>query len=297
MTLAQAQTPSNPSKYKRKKNKQRAKKERRRTGRTLASQADKFLCYQKSVQDPPFEVRILKRVFKDAYGRAALTLREDFCGAGAVACEWARQKGAESWGVDLDSAVLQWGLENNLTQLKPSQQERVHLLEGDVRTAKTPKVDIVAAENFSYFIFKTRPELLAYFKAARKNLKDEGVLLLDMLGGPEVQEDEEEEEREVDDADFTYVWEQARYNPIANNALFHIHFEFQDGSRIKKAFTYDWRMWTIPEVRELLTEAGFSSTTVYWEKSDEDGDGNGHFYKTEKAPADLTWLCYIAAKK
>jgi len=265
--------------------------------KTIASQADKYFCYQQSVQDPPFEVRILKRTYRDIFGKNPRTLREDFCGAGAVACEWVKQKDAEAWGVDFDPEPIAWGANHNYSLLKPAQQERVNFIEGDVRDAKSPKVDIVCAQNFSYYIFKTRKELLDYFKFARSHLNKDGVFVVDMLGGPNVQEDEEEEEREIDDEDFTYVWEQARFNPINHSALFHIHFDFEDGSRLKKAFTYDWRLWTIPEVREIMAEAGFSDTTVYWEKSDEDGDGNGVFYKTENAPADLTWLCYIAAKR
>ena len=51
----------------------------------------------------------------------------------------------------------------------------------------------------------------------------------------------------------------------------HIHFEFTNGSRLKRAFTYEWRLWTLPEIRELLGEAGFSRSTVYWEDRDADG--------------------------
>ena len=54
----------------------------------------------------------------------------------------------------------------------------------------------------------------------------------------------------------------------------HIHFKFKDGSRIKKAFSYDWRLWTLPEIREVMEEAGFSNTRVYWEDEDEEGEGS-----------------------
>jgi hypothetical protein len=274
----------------------KTKNKRRTKKKTEASQADKYDLYLQSVQDPSFEVRILKRLYKDAFGSNPKTLREDFCGTAAFCCEWVKSvKDGEAWGVDLDPEPLKWGAEHNYSALKPAQQERVHLIEGDCRTAKTPKVDVIGAQNFSWFCFKSREELLGYFKAAYKHLDKNGVLALDMLGGPQTQEDDEEEEREVEG--FTYVWEQAKFNPITSNALFHIHFDFDDGSRMKKAFTYDWRLWTIPEVRELLKEAGFDEAIVYWEASDEDGDGNGRFYKTEKAPADLTWLAYIAAVK
>ena len=60
--------------------------------------------------------------------------------------------------------------------------------------------------------------------------------------------------------------------------LCHIHFSFPDGSKIKKAFTYDWRLWTLPEIRELLLEAGFQRATVYWEGTNEETEeGDGEF--------------------
>jgi SAM-dependent methyltransferase len=262
----------------------------------LARTADKYDLYQQSVQDPAFEVKVLKRFYKDVNGTAPRTLREDFCGAFAVCCEWARSgKDTEAWGVDYDPEPLAWGAEHNLSSLKPAQQARVHVVEGDVRTAKTPKVDIVTAQNFSYYIFRERAEMRRYFQQARKHLNENGIFVLDMLGGPQVQEDDEEERRKVNG--FTYVWEQVRFNPIDHGALFHIHFHFKDGSKLDKAFSYEWRLWTMPEIREILLEAGFSKTHVYWEAEDKNGEGNGRFYRTEKAPADLTWLAYVVAER
>ena len=77
----------------------------------------------------------------------------------------------------------------------------------------------------------------------------------------------------------------------------HIHFKFPDGSKIKKAFTYEWRLWSAPEIRELLAEAGFSKSTVYWEGDDDDGGGNGEFSPEAKGEADLAWIAYIVAQK
>lgn len=273
-----------------------AQKAKRKPKAKLASLADKYDLYQRSVQTPGTEVAMFKRAYKHAYGDMPRVLREDFCGTAAVASEWARRMPeGVVYGVDLDPEPLTWGLEHNVGKLKASARERVHLVEGDVRTAKTPKADVVAAQNFSFYIFKERKELLGYFKSAYRNLADKGIFLLDMLGGPAVQEDEQLEKKKVDD--FTYYWEQETFNPITHEALFHIHFGFKDGSRLDKAFSYDWRIWTLPEVNDLLREAGFQKVSVYWEGSDEDGDGNGVFKRTEKAPADHCWLAYVVAIK
>jgi hypothetical protein len=77
----------------------------------------------------------------------------------------------------------------------------------------------------------------------------------------------------------------------------HIHFEFSDRSKIERAFSYDWRLWTLPELRELLREVGFRDVQVYWEQVDADGDGTGTFHPTEYEENQESWLVYIVAAK
>ena len=75
----------------------------------------------------------------------------------------------------------------------------------------------------------------------------------------------------------------------------HIHFRFPDGSKIKEAFTYEWRLWTIPELRELLMEAGFKRVDVYWEGTDEDGEGDGEYSVSTCGEACEGWVSYLVA--
>jgi hypothetical protein len=78
----------------------------------------------------------------------------------------------------------------------------------------------------------------------------------------------------------------------------HIHYVFPDNSRLEKAFSYDWRLWTLPEIRELLSEAGFANTTVYWEGTDEaSNEGDGIFKPADVGDADPGWICYLVAEK
>lgn len=59
---------------------------------------------------------------------------------------------------------------------------------------------------------------------------------------------------------------------------------------------YDWRLWTLPEIRELLGEAGFSRSDVYWESYDrKTGKGNGVFRKRIHAPAEAVWIGVVVA--
>jgi hypothetical protein len=71
---------------------------------------------------------------------------------------------------------------------------------------------------------------------------------------------------------FTYVWEQRTFNVIDHHLVCHIHFHLRDGRKIERAFTYDWRMWTLPELRDALAEAGFSRSLVHIEGWDEERD-------------------------
>jgi SAM-dependent methyltransferase len=270
---------------------------RRRNGTRLAALADKYDLYLRSVQSPENEVSFFTRAFHTNYGRTPLVLREDFCGTAAVCCEWVKSRNDRSAiGIDLDPEPLAWGMENNVSKLDDDERRRVKLLEEDARSVRRKKADVVTAQNFSFYLFKTRNELRAYFEAAYRNLAREGVFVLDVLGGSEVMEEDREEVR--GHRSFKYVWEQARFDPITHNCLFHIHFRFPDGSGIERAFTYDWRLWTIPEVRELLDEAGFRRADVYWESRDRrTGRGNDVYRRRERAESDPAWVAYVVGVK
>jgi hypothetical protein len=171
----------------------------------------------------------------------------------------------------------------------------VTIKQQDVRSRTSPKAHVLAAQNFSFWEFKRRPELLDYFKHAHANMDEAGIMVMDMMGGPECLEEDREDTRYL--GNFTYVWEQARFDPITHDATFHIHFRFKDGSELTKAFTYNWRFWSIPEVRELLEEAGFSQVHVYWEGTDEDGEGDNNWKKATWAHSEPAWIAYIVAVK
>jgi SAM-dependent methyltransferase len=262
---------------------------------TMADQADIHELYEQSVQNVEHEVEFLANTFEEIRGRKAYQLREDFCGTASAACEWVKQGEAfQSIGVDLDSSVLEWGRDNRVGRLPAADQARVRLIESDVLDVETPPVDILIAFNFSYWIFDTRQKMLEYFRKVYDALKDDGVFFCDLFGGSEAQEETKEKTKHDG---FTYIWHQAEFHPVTHYMRTHIHFKFPDGSKLKKAFTYEWRLWSAPEIRELLLEAGFKNPTVYWEGDDEDGEGNGEFTPEDKGEADLAWIAYIVAEK
>ena len=273
---------------------------RKKKKKTLAEKADKFVCYQKSVQCPEHEVEFFQQAFKEAYRRKPQALREDFCGTFAICCDWvvAGEK-RTAVGVDLCGETLRWGRDHNLSKLKPAEQSRVTILEQDVRTASEQKFDVLAAQNFSFWIFKTRDAVREYFEVAYSNLNDQGIMVMDMMGGGACYEEGNVDKRTIRKGKngFDYHWKQVSFNPVTADATFAISFKFADGSRLRNAFEYDWRFWTIPEVRELAAEAGFRETHVYWEQEDEDGEDTGEWKRDEVVSSNASWIAYIVAVK
>jgi cyclopropane fatty-acyl-phospholipid synthase-like methyltransferase len=273
------------------------KQKRARGKQTMAEQADRHVLYEQSVQNVAEEYSFVNKTFRKLRGRRPRHVREDFCGTASMCCEWVRRrKGNTAVGVDIDPDVLDWGRKHNLSRLKPKARKRVRLVQADVCKVKTPEpVDVVLAMNFSYQLFMTRKKLGGYFRKVRKALVSDGILFMDAFGGYEAYREIKEKRKYKG---FKYIWEHARYNPIDGNMLCHIHFGFPDGSRLKQAFTYDWRLWTLPELRELLEEAGFSRVTVYWEETDpETGEGAGVYSPATVGDADAGWVCFLVAEK
>lgn len=271
--------------------------------RTLAKKADRFDCYQRSVQNPDHEIDFFDQAYRDAFDKKPLSLREDFCGTFAVCCEWVKtNKKRTAVGVDLCSETLQWGEEHNLKPLTKSQKERIQLLQQDVRTPSETKFDILAAQNFSFWIFKTRKEVVNYFEIAHANLNSDGLMVMDMMGGGDCYVEDRTDKRKIKNGKngFVYHWTQETFNPVTADATFSISFKFKDGSKLKKAFEYDWRFWTIPEVLEMLAEAGFSASHVYWEQEqedDNDDDEETRWSRETVVPSDACWISYLVALK
>jgi len=157
-----------------------------------------------------------------------------------------------------------------------------------------PATDIAIAMNFSYFVFKSRQMMKQYFANSYKALKKDGVFIMDLFGGSQCYDAIEEPTKH---RGFTYYWDQTGFDPVTNRALFHIHFRPEGKKKIEQVFTYDWRMWTIPELREMLEEVGFKRSHVYWEGTTRAGTGDGVFTRTEKGESCLSWIAYIAAEK
>lgn len=255
---------------------------------------DKYALYMRAVQSPDADAEFLRDTYKELKGKKAKVLREDFCGCFALSSEWVKLSSAnQAWSVDLDPEPIDYGRHQLMPKLKSQQQKRIHLVEGDVLEIELPEAEIAVAVNFSYFIFKTREKMKKYFKQVYKSLKNDGVFFVDVFGGGACQDEVVDTHRFKG---FSYMWDQTGFDPVSNEALFHIHFKIGK-KKFEKVFSYDWRLWSIPELRELMQEVGFRKTHVYWEGTNRKGDGNGVFTRTEKGEPCDSWIAYIAAEK
>jgi SAM-dependent methyltransferase len=263
----------------------------------MAAKAERHELYELSVQAPETDAVMLARLFRRYRKREAMSLREDFCGTATLSAAWVRSKrGRTAVGVDLDQPTMDWGWAHRVEPRGADVAARVDLRCANVLDGVGPKVDLAAGLNFSYNVLHERRDLVKYFKAARRKLVDDGLFVLDVYGGWESM-GQETNRRKIPEG-FTYRWDQRSFDPLTHHFVCAISFEFSDGSKIEDAFHYDWRLWTCPELRDALYEAGFSKVHALWERTDDEGEGTGSFYEpTKDVDNQESWWTYVVAER
>lgn len=267
---------------------------------SLKETVNKFKLYEEAVQSPDWHAKHLPEFHEWLTNKKPYLLREDFCGTSRISCEWAKKsKKHQAVGLDLDQETLDYALNVNIAALPKDAQKRVTLYRQNVLVPTTKKFDLIAACNFSFFIFKEREALLQYAHAAFKSLKKGGTFFLEMAGGEGMLEEVREPRS------FTlkgygkvkYVWEQHQYDPITAVSDYSIHFRLPNGRWMKDAFTYHWRLWGIRETREILKQAGFKRTEVFWETCNRKGEGTGNYVPMENGDHAHAWIAYVIGVK
>ncbi|MFP4143596.1 MAG: class I SAM-dependent methyltransferase [Phycisphaeraceae bacterium] len=256
--------------------------------------------YRLAVQAPEAEVQLLLRMYNHHRGGDWPTrLKEDFAGTSALAANWVLQdEDYRALAVDNHGPTVRWA-SGHAEAVLGERMEDLHLLEADVLEVTRPKVDVVCAFNFSTFVYHDRKSLIRYLRAARKSLRPGGIIVLDAYGGPGAihtgsQTRHVEPEAGEGPAAFDYVWEQRAFDAMTHRTDCRIHFDLPGQPRIESAFRYDWRLWTLPELAELLREAGFAATAVWCDRYDpEAGTSDGWYGPVEHLPAREDWLAYV----
>lgn len=263
---------------------------------------DKFSLYELCAQNPPRDARLLRAIHADA-ARAPrlsepgssrpLTLGEDFCGTAALSRAWcALSPGFRAVGIDIDTPTLA-----RATRLSAG-TPNLTLLCADVLRARA-RADLIAVLNFSIGEIHDRAGLLKYLKRCRARLNPGGVFICDIYGGADCFETGLIDQGIKLPRDhpagkggdrILYSWEQRSADPLTARVVNAMHFEVRPGrpaaprrnSRSSRsastaaeqratpkplvlinAFVYHWRLWSIPELRDAMHEAGFRSTAVY----------------------------------
>lgn len=256
--------------------------------------------YRHAVQHPEAEVQFFHRAWASCFGRNAelpTRLREDFAGTAAVAAEWVDlSDDHRAVAVEKHRPTARWAERAARRRLGVRARD-LHVVEADVFDLAAPRVDIVAATNFSAFIFHERDELRRYLRHARRCLGPRGLLVLDAFGGPGAMRPGEQARRvrpraDADVPPFTYVWEQRAFDHLTHRIDCRIHFQL-GGSTRRDAFRYDWRLWTLPELLELMAEAGFDRADAWCDEADEPG----RYRPLRRLPAREDWVAYVIGVK
>jgi len=241
---------------------------------------DKHDLYELCVQSPKDLVPLLRAI----HGNEPVTLGEDFSGTAALSHLWVVDENCKAIATDLDEESL----------IKRGTHERIAKHLKDVREIDDP-CDLLFVGNFSIGYLHTRAELVEYLKHARSRLQASGsTFICDTYGG---------------DTAFTlggvhrahpmpngklcrYTWEQHEADPTTSMVTNLIHFRVEKAGviefELEDAFVYEWRLWSIPELRDAMTDAGFKDTQVYTKLADAlDADGNAYVLPVEDGQEEL----------
>jgi len=220
---------------------------------------DRHQLYELCVQSPPELVGQLVSI----HGGTPRVLGEDFCGTAAISVEWTRRvDGGRAIAVDSDDRTL----------ARNPGHDAIEVVAGDVvrdTDATRHAADVIWAGNFSIGELHTRADLLTYLRHVRSRLEPGGLFACDIYGGESafLVGSFDVEQSLPDGRLVVYTWEQRSGDPLTGRVRNAMHFEIRrDGAverTLRDAFTYDWRLWGVPELREALAEAGFAAVEVY----------------------------------
>lgn len=255
--------------------------------------------YELCVQSPGHLVPFLRAV----HGGEPAVLGEDFAGTAALSHLWVeRDPDARAVAVDLDAEALAFR----------GTHHRVTKAEADVLDADQP-ADVIFVGNFSIGYRHTRAGLIEYLAHARSRLHPGGVFVCDTYGGTTAYTlgDVHRDHWIPDDPRYPghagkrirYTWEQRHADPITARVTDVLHFRVEKSGMIEQelfdAFTYDWRLWSLPELRDAMLEAGFTAAEVYNKTADAmDDEGNAYVLPVEDGEDELedSYIVLVAGR-
>jgi len=234
------------------------------------SNINKYDLYQKSVQNVKIEVEFFRKCFRMIYNKVATSFREDFCGTGLLSCEWVKNNVMNSAvGLDIDPEALAWGIENNVNNLN-SGSNRIQLINHNVLDPynEKEKFEIICSLNYSHFLLTKRKEILTYFNNVYKSLDSKGIFILDFYGGSHIYEDHKYQQEK---SQHFYQFSGKQMNILNNQSKCSLNFKINK-NKFTPHFTFNFRIYSILEMRDTLEEVGFKKFKLHIKEINEEDE-------------------------
>lgn len=214
--------------------------------------------YERCVQRPAALVPLLAAL----HGQSPRILAEDFCGTAALSREWLRAiPSSTAFATDHDREMIAAARER-------CESSHLHLIHANVLEAAHERADIIFVGNYSIGELHDRTTLLRYLSDTRSRLRSNAIFVCDTYGG-EAAFRVGAIQRLIphdDNSRIRYTWEHRQANAFTGMVTNAIHFRIERDANIiyelTDAFTYHWRLWSVPELTDALLEAGFARVEV-----------------------------------
>jgi len=274
-------------------------------GAEHAGTLDRYALYELCVQNPAALTALLRAI----HGGQPRVLGEDFSGTAALSRAWVQTvPGGSAVAVDHDPEPI----------ARAQGIPGIRAIVGDVRTASEPgtdAVDLIWVGNFSIGELKTREELIVYLRHARLRLNEGGVFVCDTYGGESAFLTGDVHRHHALPSDVAdrlgvprgsrirYTWHQRHADPLTGLVENALHFRIEHAGVVEHelgdAFVYRWRLWSVPELRDAMLEAGFTRVDCYAQLPDAiDTEGNAYAKPITDPASELedSFIVCIAAR-
>lgn len=212
---------------------------------------------------------VMARFLGSLAGGGHAHLREDFSGRGGVARAWcAAGQTRTAVCVDIDAGVLQEG--QRLAACE-GVAERLRWVRADLNTGPVEgaTADVVFAGNFSIGYFHSRASLLAYTQRVARALTPGGAFVCDTYGGAGAFAlgGQVRTRLHANGDVVRSMWRHEEADPRTGMVTNSLSLRVLRGGDVvadfPRAFVYRWRLWSLPELRDVFAECGLGQPRVY----------------------------------
>jgi len=262
-----------------------------------AKPLSKYELYELTVQNPAALVPLLLAI----HGGSPRVLAEDFSGTAALSRAWLKAvPRSKAVAADIDPEPLR----------RAGRNQRLKTIVADV--LRSPllaqhRADVLFVGNFSIGEIHARRDLVRYLRRAKARLNPGGVFVCDTYGGESafrtgsIQRMHPGPKRDPA-LRIRYTWQQRAADPITGRVENALHFRTDRGGDIEQeltdAFVYRWRLWSLPELRDAMLEAGFQAAQIHQQIPDAvDAEGKAYARPiTDPAELDDSYIVCVAGR-